>query len=646
MRLTLTDWKRYVLLLNLFFLQLSVPVFGKGQQLDTVYVRTLIDQVPALMRSDEAEARKKMAVIASLSSQLKYKHGQVESAFFRSWLKYRHSPVDTCIASIDSALRHIVNLSKDPAEIKFYILKGQCYVKKTRFDLAVSNFNVALKIAEAKKDVINKNGVLLSIGWAYMEDGKPKEAITFFDEILTLNPQLDYPSRATVMCNIASCYNMLGNYQRAEEKAVLGIEAAKRTSSMTDLANGLNILARSYYQRGKFTQAINYLKEASKAREKVEDPAMLASDYLELADVYLKIKQPQQAVLYAKRAESIASSHKIELKLQGAYETLANSYQNSGDYKNATLYFNKLISLKDSVSSGNYSKALAELQVKYDSEKKASENLKLKKENLENKLDISNKQKWLVVLISGLLLVVASGIYSYYLIQNRYRARRAEEQVLEQKQRAVAILETEENERRRIAGDLHDGVCQTLAAISLQLKKAVKNGADFEKVDYLIDQAGDEVRAISHQMTPELLRQVGLVKAIKYGVDQLNDADSGVHFSFYNHVEFENINDVMGVVVYRSFQELINNVLKHAKARNVSIQLIINEEEVLLMVEDDGQGFDKNNGKLGLGLNNLESRIKIFDGHLTLDSTLNRGTTAILRFSSIRFITESKYTDA
>lgn len=638
--------QKYSLLLLVSLLQFARPVFGQNQPQDTVHLLTLIDQVPALMRSNEVEARKKMATIAKLSDQLNYKHGKVESAFFSSWLKYRHSPADVCIAAIDSALKYIQDIAKDPAEIKFYILKGQCYVKKTRFDLAVASFNVALDIAERKQDFVNRNGVLISIGWAYMEDGKPKQAIGFFNEVLLLNPKADYPNRATVLCNIASCYNMLGNYKLAAEKALLGIQSARKTSSMTDLANGLNILARSYYQRGKFTAAIDHLHEASKVRMHVQDPAMLASDYLELADVYLMIHQTQQAVHYAKKAEAISFGNKIDLKLQAAYETLANSYRKLGDYKNAALYFKKLISLKERISTGNYSKALAELQVKYDSEKKTSENLRLKKENLENKLNISNKQRWLTILIAGLLLVVASGIYVYFLIQNKYKAKRAEEKVIEQRQRAVAILETEENERRRIAGDLHDGVCQTLAAISFQLKKAVKDGNDFERVDVLIGRAGDEVRTISHQMTPELLRQVGLVKAIRYGVDQLNEAESGIHFSFYNHVEFENINEVLGVVVYRSFQELINNVLKHAKARNVSIQLIISEDEVLLMVEDDGKGFDKNNGKYGLGLSNLESRIKIFDGNLTLDSTTNKGTTAILKLIPIKLITEPKYTDA
>jgi signal transduction histidine kinase len=596
------------------------------------HIDTLIAQVPLLMRSDKKAAVNKILQIQQLSNKYKYKNGIVEGAFFRSWLKYRYESADECIKSIDSALKAFPTFPKHQTEFKFYVLKGQCYVKKAQFDQAVNNFNIAIKIADRNKDPESKTAALISIGWAYMEDSKPKEAIEFFLGVLTINPQKTYSYSPTILCNIASCYNMLTNYKLAKKYAIQGVEAAKLSNSMVDLANGLNILARSNYQQGKFDNAIQFLKEASKAREKVEDPSMLASDYLELSDVYRKINQPQQSILYAKKAEAISYVNKIDLKLASAYLALANGFEATGDYKNAARYYQKLVAHRDSTGTGDYSKALAELQVQYATEKKSTENLKLKQENLENKLSISNKQKWLIILIGTLFILSATAVYIFYLTRSRYKTRLALEQLNEQKNRTLAIMQTEESERRRIAGDLHDGVGQLLAAASLQLKNTKVDENIWNKIDDLLDQATAEVRAVSHQMTPELVLHFGLRRAIIQGVERLNDAKTKAKFTLFEHIEFEDIEDMLAVVLYRAFQELTNNVLKHAAATAVSVNLMINAEEALLMIEDNGLGFDQEELQFGLGLKNLESRIKLYDGELSIDSRKGRGTTSILKF--------------
>ncbi|MCX3266973.1 histidine kinase [Pedobacter agri] len=632
MRLQQSTFYKYGKIVLLFYLLVAccAKVFGQNKQKE---IDRLIVQVPMLMRSYASSAKKQIAIINHLSNQYHYQHGKIESAFFRSWIKYREASTDDCIISIDSALKNIALIEKDSSVVKFYILKGQCYVKKRLFNHAVDHFSMALDIAEKNKDITNKTGALISIGWAYMENAKPLEAINFFNEVLRLNPQKKYQNRATVLCNIASCYNLLKHYQYAEKYALQGIRTAKELNSVMDLANGLNILARSYYHRNQFPKAKLYLHEASIARAKIADPAMLASDYLELADVYNKSEMPAAGIEYARKAELIAQKNKIDLKLENAYTILSKLYSKTGDYKRAASYYEKLISLRKENESEDYVKALAELQVKYDSEKKASENLKLKEENLENRLNISNKQRWLIILIASLSVFISSSIYFYFYIQNKYKSQNAVQRFLEEKNKAVAILETEENERRRISGDLHDGVGQTLAAASLQLKKAKNDIAQLQKLDDLIDQAANEVRMLSHEMTPEMVLHFGLVKAMEQVIDRLNDVQNFTVFKFFKHVEFDDVNQVRAVVVYRSFQELTNNILKHAKAKNVGVHLNMSDDEILLMIEDDGIGYDKNEIKLGLGLQNLESRIRIFNGHLEVDSTIGKGTTTILRFS-------------
>jgi signal transduction histidine kinase len=193
-------------------------------------------------------------------------------------------------------------------------------------------------------------------------------------------------------------------------------------------------------------------------------------------------------------------------------------------------------------------------------------------------------------------------------------------------------VQAEEKERKRIAADLHDGVGQMLAAASLQLNKAIKGQLPLEKVDALITKASREVRNLSHQVTPELLLHHGLVKAIEQSIERLNEANDKTVHSFFTHIEEPLNNEVVSLTIYRCFQELCTNIMKHSQASEVTVQLNIDANEVQLMMEDNGIGFQRGVVK-GLGLKNIESRVALFDGVFLIDSTPGKGSTTIIRIN-------------
>ena len=619
-------WKR-----GFFAVALLIGCCPVLQAQSPVPLDTLITRVPVLMRSDESAARKAIGELARRAPKEGHRHGVIQSLFYQAWLSYRHDPADVAIRAIDSALQHVEGIQQDTALVKFYILKGQCYVKKTQFGPALESFNKAVSVAEARGDEASKTSTLISIGWAYMEDGKPAEAIRFFNEVLRVQPATDYPHRALLLCNIAASYNTLGKFRLAEVFAARGVATARTRGSNVDLANGLNILARSMYQQGKLEAAIAYLKEAAVVREKVADPSMLASDYLELADLYTKNGEPSQAIAWARKAEAVSSRQANPLKLAAAYQALSSAYEAVGDHRRAVHYLQKLLAQKDSLADDHYNQAFARMQVQFETQKKTAENLELKKENLEARLRNAGQQRWLLALGAGVVLLVASGIYSSKLMKSRYRTRLALAQLQQQKQRALAVMETEEKERRRIAGDLHDGVGQTLAAASLQLAKARQGQPALDKVDELINQACSEVRTLSHQVTPELLLHYGLLGAVQQAVDRLNAANDNTVFTLFTHVEAPLHDELASLTLYRCFQELCNNILKHARATEVTVQLSLEGGEAELMVEDNGAGFDPRSAAYGLGLKNMQSRLALFDGELEVDSTPGKGTTVTVR---------------
>lgn len=615
------------LLFMLLFVLASSTANAQVKDIDS-----LILSIPSAIRSNESTARKMIAQLEQLSKQHNHAHALIQSIFFKTWISYRHNPPDTVIASIDSALWHVHGIQQDTALVKFYILKGQCFVKKTQFSNALHNFNLALKVARKRNDKQSETSVLISIGWAYMEDNKPEEAIRFFNEVLQLNPSENYLNRALLLNNIASCYNTLGDFRTAESFALQGIAAANNRENKLDLANGLNILGRSYSHQGRMDKAIAVLKEAAVAREANSDPSMLASDYLELADLYNKINQPREAITWARKAEALSEQSANNLKLSAAYRSLATAYEAAGDYRNASVYLQKLLDHKESLANEHYNQAFAQMHVQFETEKKTSENLRLRQENLEAKLQNSYQQRWLILLIAVLGILIASGIYISKLMKSRYKTRLAIEQLNQQKKNSIAVMQAEEKERKRIAADLHDGVGQMLAAISLQLNKAINGQLPLEEVDDLVTKASSEVRNLSHQVTPELLLHHGLVKAIEHSIERLNHANDRTVFSFFAHIEEPLNNEVVALNIYRCFQELCTNILKHSQASKVTVQLDIDANDVQLMMEDNGIGFKRDVAK-GLGLKNIESRVAVFDGVFFVDSTPGKGSTTIIRIN-------------
>lgn len=602
-----------------------------AQPFDQLPVDTLIRRMPLAMRSDETNARKMIAILEKKSTLLGHQHGVIQSLFYKAWLSYRHDPAEVAIKKIDSVLQHVAGVEKDSALVNFYILKGQCFVKKTQFGPALQEFNRALKVADQRGDANSKTKTLVSIGWAYMEDGKSEEAIRFFKEVLRLNPSESFPSRSLLLCNIAACYNQMGLFPQAAAFATKGIEVARTAGNNSDMANGLNILARSRYKQGNISIAISLLKKAAGYRAKVADPSMLASDYLELANLYNLHKKPALAIGWAKKAVSLSLSHNNTLKLAAAYQTLADIYEGMGDEKNANAYLKKVLLHKDTLAENQYSRAFARMQVEFETQKQLAENLQLKQANLEGQLKNSQQQRWLILMGTGLVILMATGIYGSKLVKSRYRTRLAEARLREQKQRTMAVMEAEEKERRRIAGDLHDGVGQLLAAASLHLTKAKKENLQLETVDELISRAATEVRSISHQVTPEILLHYGLKRALEQEVERLNAACVPVYFSLHTHVEVPIEDDLLSLTLYRCFQELCANIIKHAQARKVTVQLESFPDEVLLIVEDDGCGFKPDSTAFGMGLKNMKSRLALYDGHLILDSMPGRGTTSIIK---------------
>lgn len=219
--------------------------------------------------------------------------------------------------------------------------------------------------------------------------------------------------------------------------------------------------------------------------------------------------------------------------------------------------------------------------------------------------------------------------------------KKVEEKTLElslkQNEVKKALIWGEEQERKRVAQELHDGMGSLLSTLRLNAESIDLNDKGlsdkefyaYQNVIELIDKACTELRNISHNMMPTGLDQFGLVQQLISIVKKINASET-VKVSLDTFGMEVRLNKDIELSIYRICLELMNNIIKHSKAKNATIQLIRNSNNLSIIIEDDGHGFDINNITHGLGLTSIHSRVDAFNGSITIDSNNNRGTTCII----------------
>ena len=195
-----------------------------------------------------------------------------------------------------------------------------------------------------------------------------------------------------------------------------------------------------------------------------------------------------------------------------------------------------------------------------------------------------------------------------------------------------SILKGQEEERSRMAKDLHDGVGGMLSGIKLNLSSMKgnmiiqeKDAQLFNKSITQLDNAIAEMRRVAHNMMPEALIKFGLSEAIQDYCDGINESHTVV-MKFTAIGQSGPLEKSIEVILYRIVQELSNNAIKHAEAKNIFIQLSQHPKGLSLVVEDDGKGFDTHQITKGAGLQNVQSRVDYLKGHFTIESETGKGT--------------------
>jgi signal transduction histidine kinase len=248
---------------------------------------------------------------------------------------------------------------------------------------------------------------------------------------------------------------------------------------------------------------------------------------------------------------------------------------------------------------------------------------KFKNQLLQYQVEIEKQKRNRLYFIVGAVLLLSALVFLW--LQNRNNKRIAREKARQKQISIDAFIEGEEKEKMRIGRELHDGIAQEVVGIKLAMQQ---QQADPKLIEELTRVSLD-IRTISHELMPQTLKMYGLKLAIEDSCQKIL-GPSGIHYEISTNLPEERLPEKIEITLYRIFQELVHNIIKHSQATEVLVQLRKMSTHILFVVEDNGRGLteEKTNG---IGISNLRSRVQLVEGNLQYDSIENEGTTAIVR---------------
>jgi signal transduction histidine kinase len=350
---------------------------------------------------------------------------------------------------------------------------------------------------------------------------------------------------------------------------------------------------------------------------------------LKLADKYF-VEANKVNILDYRYVEKVKSR---ELLSTNAY--LQKDYQKAYDL---LIERNKFM---DTLNEYSKAEKLNEINTKYETEKKAKENLQLKTD-IEKK-DRQRRNLW----IGSITFLIFGSSLAFLIQKNTKRKQKLAERdkeletqklvtvLKEQELTAIdAMIEGQEKERQRIANDLHDDLGGLMATVKLHFNalKEKQTPELYTKTNALIDEAYDKVRTVAHAKNSGVIAKQGLLKAINEMADKIS-ASNKIMIHVVDHGLENRLENSLELTLFRITQELITNILKHAEATEATIHITNHVESLNLMVEDNGKGFNPSQitkTNKGMGISSIDKRIEHLNGTMTIESEKQKGTTIII----------------
>ncbi|OBX25262.1 tetratricopeptide repeat-containing sensor histidine kinase [Gelidibacter algens] len=551
---------------------------------------------------------------------------------------------------------------------------------KGDYGKAMEEQKSALALARELKDSSFVINTLNNIGIVYSYLGKFEEQLDYTLQVKNMVEAIKDSSKISgIYHNLANCYANLKQYRKSTDYALLSVQVHTRYNKRNDYINRVYAtLGQNYEDLQIIDSALYYYDKAIKESVRLNDTYAEAAIYGYKSNLYANrnqfremLKASERSLSLARELQSrqmlasslynvayanffndnnakarkeineallIATEDSLTDELKNSYIILSYIAAKDGDYATSLLAKIKSDSIQEAILNEQVIKSAAELENKYETEKKDNQ-IELQTATILKK----NVLNYILIGSAITILIIFLLSYRTYKHKRKLQQQRINELETEKQLTATeAVLKGEEQERTRLAKDLHDGLGGMLSGIKYSfttmkgnLIMTTENAHAFERSMDMLDSSIKEMRRVAHNMMPEALVKYGLDTALKDFCNDINQ--SGALKVTYQSIGMETakIDQTTAITIYRIVQELISNTMKHATAKSAIVQLSKVDGPLNVTVEDDGKGFDTQilQRSKGIGWTNIQSRVDFLKGKLDVQSANGKGTSVHIEFN-------------
>lgn len=464
------------------------------------------------------------------------------------------------------------------------------------------------------------------------------KALEYLDKALAVAREYQ-DSLAIVNLNASkvTIYNSMGDYQGAARIARENILYARKINNAEVHSLSTYNLAGILIKLGHYEEGLKYAQECFKAAQQIQTFWLRINANYIMGYAYTKLKDYPNAIQYLEPAITLAEEKNYINNIADAYGIIASAYAGTGEFQKAYEYRTRFGQLRDSLRGQENAARIAHVEARYETavQKQSLAEQKVLLEKKESKL--REKNFWIGGITGGAALL---GVLLLTLYRSRSRQQQAGLLQIKKEQELDLIkarMETEQEERTRIGQELHDGVVSQLLSIKLSLNALEEEHFNvrqptLRQIANQLDEATLELRTTAHNLMPEALLRAGLEKAIHSLCEQIQRF-SRMDVSFQVYGAIPEIQHEKKLSLYRIIQELIQNVIKHADATQLLVQLSCRDALLALTVEDNGIGLAADSTrKQGTGLANVRRRVEALRGSLDIHSEPGVETTFYMEF--------------
>jgi signal transduction histidine kinase len=523
---------------------------------------------------------------------------------------------------------------------------GLVYSNKGDYQKAIEYYIKTLSYFESQKDTNNIIANLNDLGNAFTLSGNSEKGLDCQRKALSWLSKFPLPAvKGNVLNSIGYIYEDLNQMDSAIYYYDQSLILKEKYSTIFSQLNTRNNLCDCYFALNKSEKSIRCFEELIPLQRKVGDNEGIIRSYINMANGYGKLKNFKRSIDLLNEVKPLIDSIGTLRNKMDFYSNLEIVQAGSGNYKSAYKSQNFYQTFKDSLFNEDKNRQLLDISTKYEVEKKNrqllenAEQLALAhNEALLSQLSIRKRNFWLTVLGGVLILVILSARLIIMRQRSKAELEKSNAVISERDRGTLAIIDAQEEERTRIAKELHDGVGNQLLALHLKWNNAIDQMSENDGLkeelrsgSKLLKEAMNEVRSVSHQMMPKVLSEFGLIPAIEEMLDR-SLTPASIKHQFDSHIEEKNFDKKMEVAIYRILQELITNVIKHSNAAEVQVQLFSNQGYLILILEDNGKGLPAD-GKAsnGIGLTSIQSRLHTINGEFSITPGPYTGTLVTIR---------------